>query len=107
MEYKVIDIDPGMTYEPGEEVLGTVEADSAPQAVAKVLRSIGVDLLAAWDPAGYEKHIRAHTKAIPTHRAPDCECGACCGWRLAMAGSMLYCVEPSHGLNCPCVPTRY
>jgi len=65
MEYKVIDIDPGMTYEPGEEVLGTVEADSAPQAVAKVMRSIGVDVLKGSDPAGYEKYILGTVEARP------------------------------------------
>jgi len=38
--------------------------------------------------------------------SPQCGCGRCCAWRLSAIGSHFYCVEPSHGLNCPCVPTR-
>ena len=56
---------PGMNYAPGDEVLGAaVEASSGDEAIAKVMRSIGVDSLKAWDPAGYEKHIIAHIKAV-------------------------------------------
>ena len=64
MKYNVIDIMPGMNYAPGDEVLGAVEASSADEAIAKVMRSIGVDSLKAWDPAGYEKHILAHVEAV-------------------------------------------
>jgi len=64
MKYNVIDIMPGMDYAPGDEVLGAVEASSADEAIAKVMRSIGVDSLKAWDPAGYAKHIIAHIKAV-------------------------------------------
>ena len=64
MKYNVIDIMPGMDYAPGDEVLGAVEASSGDEAIAKVMRSIGVDSLKAWDPAGYEKHIIAHIKAV-------------------------------------------
>jgi len=64
MKYSVIDIDPAMDYAPGDEVLGAVEASSADEAIAKVMRSIGVDSLKAWDPAGYAKHILAHVKAV-------------------------------------------
>ena len=64
MKYNVIDIMPGMNYADGQEVLGAVEASSADEAIAKVMRSIGVDSLKAWDPAGYAKHILAHVKAV-------------------------------------------
>ena len=64
MKYNVIDIMPGMNYAPGDEVLGAVEASSADEAIAKVMRSIGVDSLKAWDPAGYEEHILAHVEAV-------------------------------------------
>ena len=65
MKYNVIDIMPGMNYAPGDEVLGAaVEASSADEAIAMVMRSIGVDSLRAWDEAGYEKHILAHVKAV-------------------------------------------
>ena len=67
MKYHVIDQDPAMHYALGEEVLGTVEADSAPQAVAKVMRSIGVDVLKGSDPAGYEKYILGTVKAVEAH----------------------------------------
>ena len=56
---------PGMNYAPGDEVLGAaVEASSGDEAIAKVMRSIGVDSLKAWDPAGYEEHILAHVEAV-------------------------------------------
>ena len=64
MKYNVIDIMPGLNYAPGDEVLGAVEASSADEAIAKVMRSIGVDSLKAWDPAGYEEHILAHVEAV-------------------------------------------
>ena len=64
MKYTISDIMPGMNYAPGDEVLGVVEASSGDEAIAKVMRSIGVDSLKAWDPAGYEKHILAHVKAV-------------------------------------------
>ena len=64
MKYNVIDIMPGMNYADGQEVLGAVEASSADEAIAKVMRSIGVDSLKAWDPAGYEEHILAHVEAV-------------------------------------------
>jgi len=64
MKYDVIDIMPGMNYAPGDEVLGAVEASSGDEAIAMVMRSIGVDSLKAWDEAGYAKHILAHVKAV-------------------------------------------
>jgi hypothetical protein len=65
MEYHVIDIDPAMHYDPGEEVIGTVEAASPDEAIAKVLHTIGVDVLKAHDPDGYTKHILDNVKAVP------------------------------------------
>ena len=64
MKYNVIDIMPGMDYAPGDEVLGAVEASSGDEAIAKVMRSIGVDSLKAWDEAGYKKHILGYVKAV-------------------------------------------
>ena len=70
MKYNVIDIMPG--YAPGQEVLGAaVEASSGDEAIAMVMRSIGVDSLKAWDEAGYAKHILAHVKAVPVRRYDD------------------------------------
>ena len=62
MKYNVIDIMPG--YAPGQEVLGAVEASGGDEAIAMVMRSIGVDSLKAWDEAGYAKHILAYVKAV-------------------------------------------
>ena len=64
MKYNVIDTMPGMDYAPGQEVLGAVEASSADEAIAMVMRSIGVDSLRAWDEAGYAKHILGYAKAV-------------------------------------------
>ena len=71
MKYDVIDIMPGMNYADGQDVLGAVEASSGDEAIAMVMRSIGVDSLRAWDEAGYAKHILAHVKAIPVRRYED------------------------------------
>lgn len=65
MEYNVIDIDPTMDYAAGEEVLGTVEAASADEAIAKGLKAIGVDVLKGYDPNGYAEHILKYTEAVP------------------------------------------
>ena len=65
MKYNVIDIMPGMNYADGQDVLGAaVEASSGDEAIAMVMRSIGVDSLRAWDEAGYEKHILGYVKAV-------------------------------------------
>jgi len=67
MEYNVIDIDPEMNYEVGDEVIGTVEAVSADEAIGKVLEAIGVDVgfFKAYDSDGYAAHILKYVDAIP------------------------------------------
>lgn len=65
MKYNVVDTDPEIDYEAGEEVMGSVEADSPSEAIAKVLKALGVDVLKAYDPAEYEAHILKYVAAIP------------------------------------------
>ena len=67
MEFNVIDIDPAMHYDAGQEVIGTVDAASPEEAIAKVLHAIGVDVLKAHDADGYAAHILKYTKAIPVN----------------------------------------
>ena len=64
-QYNVIDIDPGMDYDPGENVIGTVDAASADEAIAKVMKAVGVDVLKAYDPSGYAKHVLVNVEAVP------------------------------------------
>ena len=71
LTYSDTDLNPGTHYAPRDEVLGVVEASSGDEAIAMVMRSIGVDSLRAWDEAGYEKHILAYVKAIPVRRYDD------------------------------------
>ena len=70
MEYNVIDIDPAMNYETGQEVIGTVEAVSADEAIAKVLKAIGVDVLKVYDPNEYAAHILKYVEAVPKQAKP-------------------------------------
>ena len=65
MEYNVIDTDPAMAYDVGDEVIGTVNAASPDEAIAKVLKGYGVDVLNAYDPDGYATHILANVEAVP------------------------------------------
>ena len=67
MKYKVIDIDPAMSYDPGENVIAVVEAESAAEAIAKAMKIVGVDVMKNFDPAGYAKHITAYVDAIPAN----------------------------------------
>ena len=64
MKYSVIDIDPAMSYDHGENVLAVVEAESAAEAIAKAMSIVGADVMKNFDPAGYAKHILAHVKAV-------------------------------------------
>ena len=66
MEYKVIDIDPAMTYAPGDEVIAVVEADSADKAIAKAMIIVGANYMEPYDPDAYAKYITANVDAIPT-----------------------------------------
>ena len=67
MKYTVIDIDPGMTYDPGDEVIAVVEAESAAEAIAKAMKIVGVDVMKNFDPAGYAEHITAYVDAVPAN----------------------------------------
>ena len=64
MKYNVIDVDPAMQYEPGDEVIGSVEADTAYEAIDKVMKAIGVDVLKAYSSTDYAKYILQHVKAV-------------------------------------------
>lgn len=64
--YNVIDIQSGMDYDPGEEVIAVVEAESAAAAIAAVMAQIGFSAaVIATDPDGYAKHVLAHVEAVP------------------------------------------
>ena len=67
MKYNVIDIDPGMTYDHGENVIAVVEAESAAEAIAKAMKIVGVDVMKNFDPAGYAKHITGFVDAVPAN----------------------------------------
>ena len=67
MKYTVIEIDPGMTYDPGENVIAVVEAESAAAAIAKAMNIVGVDVMKNFDPAGYAKHITGFVDAVPAN----------------------------------------
>ena len=67
MKYKVIDVDPAMTYDPGENVIAVVEAESAAEAIAKAMKIVGVDVMKNFDPAGYAKHITGFVDAVPVN----------------------------------------
>ena len=64
MKYHVIDIDPTMLYDPGENVIGTVEAESSDEAIKKVMVAIGVDYLRAYSPEDYAFHILSNVSAV-------------------------------------------
>ena len=65
MKYNVIDIDPAMTYDPGDEVIAVVEADSADKAIAAVMHIVGADVMKNFDPDGYAEHVLPMVAAIP------------------------------------------
>ena len=67
MKYKVIDIDPGMSYDPGENVIAVVEAESAAEAIAKAMGIVGADVMKNFDPAGYAKYITGFVDAVPVN----------------------------------------
>ncbi len=56
--YNVIDNDPDMNYDPGEEVIGTTQAESPKQAIDQVMNQYQpVQDLKALDPEGFSKHV--------------------------------------------------
>ena len=65
MQYNVVDIDPGMDYDIGEEVMGTVEANSPSEAIGLVLHALGVDVLQSYDPGEYAYHVLQYVNAVP------------------------------------------
>ena len=67
MKYNVIDIDPAMTYDIGENVIAVVEAESAAEAIAKAMKIVGVDVMKNFDPAGYAEHITGFVDAVPAN----------------------------------------
>ena len=66
MKYQVIDTDPAMQYEAGEEVMGAVEAGSPSEAIAKVMKALGVDVLKTYNAYEYETIVLKYIEAIPT-----------------------------------------
>ena len=68
MKYNVIDIDPAMDYLPGEEVIGTVEAETPEEAILAALKAISPIYLADMirsDSDGVAKHILSDYVASP------------------------------------------
>jgi uncharacterized protein (DUF1697 family) len=63
--YNVIDIDPSMVYAaPGDELIATVEAATPDEAIAMVMRSIGIDVMKELNPIEYTKYILSSIKAV-------------------------------------------
>jgi hypothetical protein len=78
--YNVIDSDPAMDYDPGENVIGTVDAASPDEAIAKVMNAIGLDVLKPHSPSEYTAIILEHVKAVlasGTHRGDHARCQPC------------------------------
>jgi len=66
MKYNVIDIQDGMDYAPGDEVIGVVDAEDADAAIAAVMAQIGfTSAVIASDPEGYAEHVLPMVAAIP------------------------------------------
>ena len=65
MKYNVIDIDPAMTYDPGENVIAVVEAEDADAAIAVAMHIVGADVMKNFDPEGYAEHVLPFVAAIP------------------------------------------
>jgi len=66
MKYNVIDIQDGMGYAPGDEVIGVVDAEDADAAIAAVMAQIGFSAaVIAQDPDGYAEHVLPMVAAIP------------------------------------------
>ena len=66
MKYIVSDI--ALNYDPGDEVVGTVEADSPEEAIIAALKAISPTYVADMvrlDPHGFEKHIVSDYTAVP------------------------------------------
>jgi hypothetical protein len=69
MQYTVIDTQPGMNYDPGEEVLGVVEADSPQAAKLNALKAAGLAALvslAVNQPDALEEYVLKYLDAVPS-----------------------------------------
>ena len=64
--YAVKDTDPGITYEAGEEVIGTLQADNADAAIMAVLRREipNINDLYVSNPGEFEKYVLQHIVAV-------------------------------------------
>ena len=64
--YAVKDTDPGITYEAGEEVIGTIQADNADAAIMAVLRREipNINALYVSHPGEFEKYVLQHIVAV-------------------------------------------
>ena len=77
MKYNVIDTDPSMLYEPGQEIIGSVDAASPDEAISRVMKAIGVDVLKPFNPKEYAAIVLEHVEAVPA--LEDGICTACGG----------------------------
>jgi len=65
-KYNVIDIQDGMGYAPGDEIIGVVEAEDADAAIAAVMAQVGFSAaVIASDPDGYARYVLPMVAAIP------------------------------------------
>ena len=64
--YAVKDIAPGMNYEAGEEVIGTIQADNADAAIMAVLRRDvpNINDLYVSNPSDFERYVLQHIVAV-------------------------------------------
>ena len=64
--YAVKDITPGMNYEAGEEVIGTIQADTADAAIMAVLRRDvpNINDLYVSNPGDFEKYVLKDIVAV-------------------------------------------
>ena len=80
MKYNVIDTDEAMDYEPGQEIIGSVDAASPDEAITLLMKAIGVDVLKPHNPEEYAAIILQHVEAVPasgTHRGDHARCQPC------------------------------
>lgn len=97
MKYNVIDTDPSMLYERGDEVIGSVDAASPEEAITKVMKAIGVDMLKAYGPEEYAATILKHVEAVPASEPNGCTC-----YVADLDAEAQFCLRwGAHGLECP------
>jgi hypothetical protein len=74
VKYNVIDTDSSMLYDPGQEIIGSVDAASPDEAITLVMKAIGVDVLRAYGPEEYAATILKHVEAVPALEPTGCTC---------------------------------